>query len=128
LETVAAERTPLVAEQQQLQAGREAPPPPPPTREADRTAQPGAPLWQLVDFADDVPAAERAGIEAALQASGLLDAWLTPAGELLDPHTRDSWLQAGTAQPHNLNHVLRFDASAANGPVAAATVETVLAT
>src|SRR5699024_10200621 len=127
LETVAAERTPLVAEQQQLQAGREAPPPPPPTREADRTAQPGAPLWPLVDFAADVAAADRAGIEAALQASGLLDAWLTPAGELLDPHTSDSWLQACTPQAHNLNSVLQFDTSAAHGPVAAATVEAVLA-
>ncbi len=41
---------------------------------------PGAPLWRLVDWAAVVGADERAGIEAALLASGLLDAWVAPDG------------------------------------------------
>jgi uncharacterized protein (TIGR02680 family) len=45
----------------------------------------GAPLWQLVDFHDYVSADARAGLEAALEASGLLDAWVTPDGRLYTP-------------------------------------------
>ncbi len=52
-----------------------------PAVRADRA---GAPLWQLVDFVDGVPDAERAGLEAALEASGILDAWLDPDGALRD--------------------------------------------
>ncbi|MDJ0380160.1 TIGR02680 family protein [Streptomyces sp. G-G2] len=40
----------------------------------------GAPLWRLVDFRDEVAAHERAGLEAALEAAGLLDAWVRPDG------------------------------------------------
>ncbi len=107
---IEAEREPLLAEQGRLQQGRQPTPPPPATRGADRSAQPGAPLWQLLDFADGVDAARRAGIEAALQASGLLDAWVTPEGALLDADTQDAWLVARSAEPHNLSEVLRFDA------------------
>jgi uncharacterized protein (TIGR02680 family) len=62
----------------------------------------GAPLWQLVDFRPDCSVETRAGLEAALQASGLLDAWLSPAGELLDPWRQDVCLLArpvGVAEP-----------------------------
>ncbi|MEV0649464.1 TIGR02680 family protein [Phytomonospora sp. NPDC050363] len=52
----------------------------PPTRSAERGGRPGAPLWRLVAFRDDVPASVQAGVESALEASGLLDAWLDPAG------------------------------------------------
>jgi uncharacterized protein (TIGR02680 family) len=39
----------------------------------------------VVEFAgDDLGAAERAGLEAALEASGMLDAWLAPDGTLHD--------------------------------------------
>ncbi|MEU4196809.1 TIGR02680 family protein [Kribbella sp. NPDC026611] len=60
-------------------------PRPPPYRTADRSTAPGAALWQLVDFAASVPADIRPRLEAALQASSLLDSWITPAG--------DAWLQ-----------------------------------
>ncbi|MFD3805839.1 TIGR02680 family protein [Streptomyces sp. NPDC058619] len=43
----------------------------------------GAPLWRLVDFHDGLPEHERAGLEAALEASGLLDAWVLPDGSVL---------------------------------------------
>jgi uncharacterized protein (TIGR02680 family) len=39
--------------------------------------------------------ASRAGMEAALEGSGLLDAWVTPSGELLDPDNLDVVLVAG---------------------------------
>jgi uncharacterized protein (TIGR02680 family) len=32
------------------------------------------PLWQLVDFADDLPASDRAAVEVALEEAGILDA------------------------------------------------------
>ena len=43
----------------------------------------GAPLWKLCDFREGVPEADRAGIEAALEASGILDAWVMPDGRIL---------------------------------------------
>lgn len=78
------ERTALLSEQARLEQGEDSVPIPPlwrdPEARADRS---GAPLWQLVDFVPEVPDAERAGIEAALQAAGLLDAWVDPDGTLL---------------------------------------------
>ncbi len=66
-----------------LEAGRDPAPPAAPGRESSaRESAPGAPLWRLTDFADDVADADRAGIEAALQSAGLLDAWLFPDGTL----------------------------------------------
>ncbi|MFS8099298.1 TIGR02680 family protein [Lentzea alba] len=55
------------------------PPPAPYTRDAAyRSAAVGAPLWRLVDFRPGTPPAVCAAVEAAMEASGLLDAWLTP--------------------------------------------------
>nr|QEO74924.1 hypothetical protein [uncultured bacterium] len=55
------------------------PPPAPYTRDAGhRSAAVGAPLWRLVDFRPGTPPSVCAAVEAALEASGLLDAWLTP--------------------------------------------------
>lgn len=127
---VEAERAPLIDEQARLRAGREAPPSAPATREADRSARPGAPLWQLVDFRPDIDTAARAGIEAALQAAGVLDAWLMPSGELLAPDTRDTWLVDRSPQAPNLGALLQADDAAGPGgqaPVAAAQIESILA-
>lgn len=57
-------------------------------------ALPGAPLWQLVDFAPALPAAHRAGLEAALMGAGLLDAWVTPDGALWPATDTAGWLDA----------------------------------
>jgi hypothetical protein len=46
------------------------------------TSAPGAPLWKVTDFAPGLSDAERAGLEAALEAAGILDAWVTPEGNL----------------------------------------------
>lgn len=87
----------LRRERERLEAGEHEPPPTPPTRDAaSRAGRPGAPLWRLCDFADDVDPQARAGLEAALEAAGLLDAWVTPTGALLAGDALDTVLVAGT--------------------------------
>jgi uncharacterized protein (TIGR02680 family) len=100
---LSAERGALREEQTRLAGGEDRRPPAPYTRGTDvRVGRPGAPLWQLVDFAPDVADAERAGIEAALEVAGLLDAWLIPDGVLLDPLTHDVVLVARAAHAPSL--------------------------
>ena len=92
-EEVSAAISELERECAELESGVHPVPPAPPTRASDaRTGRLGAPLWQLIDFRDGIDAGHRAGIEAALEASGMLDGWVTPAGELVDPHTEDALL------------------------------------
>lgn len=77
------EQAVLRAEHGRLAQGEDAAPLPPHTRDAEaRRQRAGAPLWQLVDFHAHVDATQRAGLEAALEAAGLLDAWVTPDGRL----------------------------------------------
>ena len=84
------EQAELQAERSRLEAGEDQSPPAPHTRDATIRAQAvGAPLWQLVDFAPHLPDAARAGLEAALEAGGLLDAWVLPEGTLLAPGTHE---------------------------------------
>ena len=95
--------TALEAEHQSLASGDAPLPPAPHTRNPalrDPTlgdsalgdpALPGAPFWQLVDFRDDVPAERRAGLEAALEAAGLLDAWVFPDGRIDEAVGQPSW-------------------------------------
>ncbi|GLZ31927.1 hypothetical protein Lesp02_41150 [Lentzea sp. NBRC 105346] len=64
------------------------PPPAPYTRDTERATAKGAPLWRLVEFRPHMPLGLCASIEAALEASGLLDAWVTPdSPNLLDHDT-----------------------------------------
>lgn len=66
-----------------LEAGHDPGPPAAPGRDhAGREAREGAPLWRVTDFADSVPEAARAGLEAALQSAGLLDGWIFPDGSV----------------------------------------------
>ncbi len=75
----------LEAEIERLRAGGHDAPPLPHTRQPGiRDDRPGAPLWKVTDFAPHVPAERRAGLEAALEAAGVLDAWVTPEGNLVD--------------------------------------------
>ena len=84
------ERHELDAERRRLEAGEDRPPPVPHTRDAAlRSGASGAPLWQLVDFSPRVPSTARAGLEAALEAAGLLDAWVLPEGILLAAGSND---------------------------------------
>jgi uncharacterized protein (TIGR02680 family) len=75
----------LAEEIARLRAGGHDAPPVPHTRAPGvRDGRPGAPLWKVTDFAPGLPDDERAGLEAALEAAGILDAWVTPDGNLLD--------------------------------------------
>lgn len=74
----------LEAEIERLQSGgHDAPPLPYTTEPGIRVDRPGAPLWKVTDFAADVRPEHRAGLEAALEAAGILDAWITPDGNLV---------------------------------------------
>ncbi len=105
---------PLAAEQARLLDGRQPEPPLSPTRDAaSRGTRSGAPLWALIEFAPELDDAARAGLEAGLQAAGLLDAWVTPNGALLDAGTFDALLGARMPQAANLGRLLRATPNAA---------------
>jgi uncharacterized protein (TIGR02680 family) len=97
----------LVDERRSLASGHHRPPPPPYTRDpAARAERAGAPLWMLCDFRDDLAPEARAGLEAALEASGILDAWVTPDGSLVTHDARDTLLVPGTSPlPAETAHV-----------------------
>jgi uncharacterized protein (TIGR02680 family) len=83
-------------------------PPPSPYSSADRPPGTGAPLYLLVDFRESATPADRAGAEAALQASGLLNAWTCADGTLLADDTRDVILRGDEPVPGaSLADVLR---------------------
>ncbi len=88
------ERDSLAEELSHLERDTVRPPEAPRTRTLDRAALPGAPLWRLVDWRPDVDEATQAGIEAALEASGVLDAWVLPSGEV-HPDGHDTFAAAG---------------------------------
>jgi uncharacterized protein (TIGR02680 family) len=96
LAEAAAERAALSAEQDRLEREHDIPPSAPPTRTADRSQLTGAPLWRLVDFKASVPDSAQAGIESAMEASGLLDAWVGSRGEI-DGH--DIFAEPGATPP-----------------------------
>jgi uncharacterized protein (TIGR02680 family) len=68
-----------------------------PDRVEARDGRPGMPLWRAVDFMPGLDATEHAALEAALEGSGLLTAWVTLDGTLLDPDTLDTVLLPGVA-------------------------------
>jgi uncharacterized protein (TIGR02680 family) len=72
-------------------------PPEPHWLRDSRVGLAGAPLWQLVDFRDNVSEQQRACVEAALEGAGLLDAWVQPDGQVIDDARRDVTLQASSS-------------------------------
>jgi uncharacterized protein (TIGR02680 family) len=96
------------------------------TRPADRAGRAGAPLFACCDFADHLDTADRAGLEAALEAAGLLDAWVSPGG-LADPDALDAFAIPAGAVPDGprLSTVL-VPAPAPDSSLDAATVSGVL--
>lgn len=103
------------------------PEPPAPThRTALRAPGTGAPLYRLVDFAPGLEPEARAGLEAALEGSGLLDAWVRADGTVLDPVTRDTLLvPTDPVAGPSLTRVLR-PVTAPDSAVTAEQVEHVL--
>ncbi|WP_067666384.1 TIGR02680 family protein [Nocardia miyunensis] len=90
-EQAAARIAELRAERDRVAAEKEDAPPSFAARTGSRADHPGAPLWRLVRFADDVSPERAAGIEAALQAADLLDGWVSPDGAL-PQHDSDQFL------------------------------------
>ncbi len=87
----------------------------------DRHARPGAPLYMLCD--PKPGAINLEGVEAALHSSGLLDAWVTPDGRLLDGDTHDTGLTTGApCTGPSLQQVLQPAAHDAVAPEVVASV------
>jgi uncharacterized protein (TIGR02680 family) len=105
---LAGQREALEAEREQLALGVDRLPPAPHTRTPDGRTLPraGAPLWRLVEFRSDRAwtAERQAGLEAALEASGILDAWVAPDGGIAFSRTglSDTFLLTRPAREHSL--------------------------
>lgn len=80
-----------------LAATDEASPEPGRYRSARRDRAQGAAFYELVEFRPEVPDDARAGVEAALEAAGLLDAWVGADGLVVHPATRDVLVRPGVA-------------------------------
>jgi uncharacterized protein (TIGR02680 family) len=110
-----------------IEAERDPAPPAPPLGRSERADSDGAPLWRLVEFADGLDAAQRAGLEAALESSGLLDAWVRVDGRVLDAERRDVVLPSGAPVPGRSLADLLVVAPPDGCPVTAVTMGAVLA-
>jgi uncharacterized protein (TIGR02680 family) len=103
-----AQRAALEAERAGLALGHDAHPPTPWQRAPEARVPPraGAALWQLIEFRTDRAwhDGEQAGLEAALEAAGILDAWVAPDGaiDLAGAGMSDTFLQARTPQARSL--------------------------
>jgi hypothetical protein len=78
------ERAGLAVERERLAAGRIVEPEAP-TWRSDRAGRRGGPFWRLVDVAPRVAGRDVDGLESALTAAGLLDAWVDPDGSVEVP-------------------------------------------
>jgi len=78
LRAIRARLVALGAERDAIAAEQDDAPPASDLRPAGREGRPGAPLWQLVRFADGTGDAEAAAVEGALYGAGLLTAWVHP--------------------------------------------------
>ncbi|MEV0612505.1 TIGR02680 family protein [Nonomuraea sp. NPDC050404] len=111
--SLVAERTELAQERERLGEAAVLEPPAPHTRAAAaRANRPGTPLWRAVAFRSGLDPVAQAGVEAALEASGLLDLWLRPDGGF-DPGEHDAFAVAALskhAPGYSLGHVLFTEA------------------
>lgn len=91
LEAIEAERSQIATERDEVAAEVDPGPTAPAWRRSDRADRPGAPLWACTDFADgsSTDPSTRARIEAALDAAGILDAWIGPTADRRRSEPRD---------------------------------------
>jgi uncharacterized protein (TIGR02680 family) len=112
------------AQRQELQARTYQPPCPPSWRSERPAERAGAPLYLLCDFGGgDVD--QQANVEAALEAAGLLDAWMMPDGTVLGPESDDAVLLSSAVPPRGptLRSILR---PVEEAPVAVCVIDAVL--
>ncbi len=89
------QREAVAAERDALTAATHEPPPTPAWRGTGRDVRAGAPLYLLAEPSDALDGAAQAHVEAALEAAGLLDAWVTPQGDVLAAGELDAALVSG---------------------------------
>ncbi len=77
-EGLAEQQAQKTSQREAIAAKHDDAPPASDLRPADRAGRPGAPLWQLVDFADHLGDDAATAIEGALYGAGLLTAWIHP--------------------------------------------------
>ncbi|MDQ2724047.1 MAG: TIGR02680 family protein [Actinomycetota bacterium] len=118
-----AERSALSAERADLEAGHLPDPSPPPWR-GDRQGRPGAPLWRLVEISATARGPQIDGLEAALGAAGLLDAWVSPDGAV---DLGDSHDVVVTSRPLDGRTLAQMLDPLPDGPVPSAVIGAVLA-
>jgi uncharacterized protein (TIGR02680 family) len=88
----------LVAERRRVADEPNPGPPTNPTRpDAARGDRPGAPLFMCVDFAASIADDDRAGLESALAAAGLLDARIVPGGAVGGSDALDATIDSAGA-------------------------------
>jgi uncharacterized protein (TIGR02680 family) len=80
-------------EREAVAGAKHHPPAAPSWRSLRSPERAGGPLYLMCEVRNGLPEAERAGLEAALEASGLLDAWVLPEGEVLDARTFEAVLR-----------------------------------
>ncbi|MEV6276887.1 TIGR02680 family protein [Nocardia sp. NPDC051832] len=121
--------TELTAERDRVAAQSDDAPTPSATRTDARGDRPGGPLWQLVRFADDVTPEAAGGIEAALHAAGLLDAWVCAESDLPADYTSEQFLVPSPHRPsgRTLADVLVVEEDSGHLTVPRQTVSAVLA-
>ncbi len=118
--------TELGARRAAIEAERDPAPAPPPLGRSERDDADGGPLWRLIEFADRLNGQQRSGLEAALESSGLLDAWVRVDGQVLGAERLDIVLPAGpAARGRSLADLLVVDPPA-DCPVTAETIHGVL--
>ncbi|HWB14137.1 MAG TPA: TIGR02680 family protein [Pirellulales bacterium] len=104
IETLVAERSEAEQLLEKLEQGLQEPPSLPiRADEVARTIRPGAPFWSLVDFSQIGSPGEQANIEAALEASGMLNAWVTVDGSVLTSDFSDVLLCAADVADLGVN-------------------------
>jgi len=110
------ERDELLGELTALREGQQIAPEPRHTRGPRDADREGTPFWRCFDFRDGVPDAERANWEAALEASGLLDAWILPDGRMDVSGVSDDFLGLANDDEldsvHSLAAILRVEEGA----------------
>ncbi|MFG3661304.1 TIGR02680 family protein [Streptomyces sp. NPDC047706] len=90
-------RSETEAERDRIAAEHDDAPPQARGRTAERApGEGGVPLWRLVDFDDYLTDRQRADLEAALEASGLLDALLTAEDAPVAAGRSEGYLRAGS--------------------------------
>jgi uncharacterized protein (TIGR02680 family) len=112
------------AERNDLAQATHLPPRAPEWRPPRPEGRPGAPFYLLCDFRIEDPSLQ-ANIEAALEAAGLMDAWITPEGVVLDRDTFDVLLNPDPQAGASLADVL---VPTEAGGVSRAVIERILTT